>query len=58
MKLDTFRKNLDKMTKGHIVMSISYTTDYIAWLWKYRKISESEMSEMCEKVEYILKYCV
>lgn len=58
MKLDTFRKNLDRMVEGKMIMPIEYTTDYIAWLWKYRKITKQEMEIMCDKVEYILKWCV
>lgn len=57
MNIDCFRKNLDKWyNDGHATMSMGYMCNHIAWLWKYRKISEQEMHDMTDKAVFIMKF--
>lgn len=36
-------------------LSISWCCDSIAWLWKWRKITENEMRSLCDRMINIMK---
>lgn len=44
-------KAIDKHERGLWAdMSLSECSDTIAWLWKWRKISEEEMHSLCDRM--------
>ena len=43
--------NLKRLEEGkYALRSIEWVADRIAWCWKWRKITEEEMTELTERV--------
>ena len=54
-KTEQTEKTLDWIEQGRYVdKPISWATDQIAWLWKFRHISEEKMTELTTKATYII----
>lgn len=55
-KVDKIKYTLDKMERGQYSgLPLSWVTNTISWLWKYRYISEEEMNELADRAIYIMK---
>lgn len=51
----TVYQKIDKVLKqheryGYAERSLSSLADYIDWAWKWRKISEKEKDEVCDRI--------
>lgn len=46
---------LSRMERGQYVgVPISYITDQIAWLWRWRKIGRKEMVRLTDRATYVI----
>lgn len=54
MTINMFRKQLDKMANGGVLMMpIEFMEDRIDWLFEYEKITEEEKNAMYDKLDTI-----
>lgn len=57
MTIDYFEKQLDAFSKGmYTGLPVSFFSDRIAWLWKFKKISHAKFIEMLNKFDDGLQY--
>lgn len=57
MTIDNFEKRLDEFSKGmYTGLPVSFFSDRIAWLWKFKKISNAKFIEMLNKFDDGLQY--
>lgn len=61
MTTNKFYNEIDKALytyenfKPYHAKSIEWISDRISWCWKWKKISEDQMEELCERVINILE---
>ena len=56
MTKQQLQTELDRMTAGkYSPYNISYLTDKISWMWKWRKITEEEKNSMVEQAINIIQ---
>lgn len=57
MTLNSFERQLDEFSKGmYTGLPVSFFSDRIAWLWKFKKISHAKFIEMLNKFDDGLQY--
>ena len=53
-EIDTALKSYEEFKPYHS-RKIEWITDRIWWCWKWKKITKSEMEELCERVINVLE---
>ena len=58
---DRLLKTLDDLENykyvGNRFNKISWCSDTVTWLWKWRKISLEEMESICDRITILFKSC-